>query len=417
MLDRFRVLRAMSEYGERDFTVRELAERSGVFIGTVRTCVAREQHLLEETGREKTGKRGGQYARYRVKPAKLDELRSSISSWYSQLGVAAPLAEKRIGLEVPIGLQVARDTLERLYARAESSAEKHHLLEMVRIDLKGAHDEIGRLRHRGVDPLPLAALDMFCAVLEHQAKTPDSLDSDLLKRTAENCELVVERASGQTEAPVVVDPYSPGEKEPILLVAAAGAVSPPASAGEGTSAVAHVEEPPKPASAEDLMNFKLKEIRRLDSPEEQEVEAQRAANEFVKMYPDCSISVDLGRCNNRARIAHELATQTHVFLKPHDLAEFGDDPVVYLSGVLSPMKRPVRLGERDDPVQDKAYVLNVREYRLKITQRASNDWLNPSLTGRYMLPGRVGMAALADAFEISRVADGARLFSMAMGSA
>ena len=66
-MQQYRVFVAMLELGE--FTVAELAEAADVGQATVRTTINRNAALLEEVGREETGRRGGAWIRYRLSEA------------------------------------------------------------------------------------------------------------------------------------------------------------------------------------------------------------------------------------------------------------------------------------------------------------------------------------------------------------
>jgi hypothetical protein len=110
MLEGYKIMRALSELGDGPFTVEDIMARSGVSKpGTVRTVLAREGHLVEEVGRQKTGQRGAQPKRYQLSTEALPALNERLAAIEA---VAAPQPQDRNGdSPLPSGLLAAEETL------------------------------------------------------------------------------------------------------------------------------------------------------------------------------------------------------------------------------------------------------------------------------------------------------------------
>jgi len=399
VLDRYRILKAMADSGEREFTVRDLARMSGAQIGTVRTYVNREGHLLEEVGRDETGRRGGRFARYRVKPSEIVGLRARLEAVYSELGVAAPLVNVTEDVvEVPSGLLTAKEIFERRYPQA-GEEQKRHLLEMVSIDLKGAREEIRALRRRGASIGVVTSFDSLLLALEHQLELESKTlglgerkpkaaaahaGAGWLSKIAENCFSVAGLSPKQPIASIGLSESGvpqPGERATRLP---AGANVPAASGGitldtpgisdrgaEGQSRGLRSHdsaEIPAPAA---LVIRRVEEIKTMPSTSVQASEPEKAAKEFLTLFPDPGHWDE--RDDVRARIAESAAVATYVFLRPADLAALGDDPAVYFPGVLSPVPG--------------GCVLNVRLFLARVQQRMT----------QHRVPGRIGAQVLSTA--------------------
>jgi hypothetical protein len=138
-----RVLLAMLSMD--DFTTDELSRFSGVIPATVRVVMGRHLHVLETVSKEPTNRRGGQRIRYRLTSAGRDELSrtanatrqafaSAPSTFLDSLKTYLPLQES----EIPLGLRLADDTLNRLVPQAASNSEKLDLLEAARREVQSA---------------------------------------------------------------------------------------------------------------------------------------------------------------------------------------------------------------------------------------------------------------------------------------
>ncbi|MGB9181585.1 MAG: helix-turn-helix domain-containing protein, partial [Pyrinomonadaceae bacterium] len=102
MMERYRVLGAMLAL--KEFTVNDLSRYSEVKPNTVHTTINREQKYLEKTGKEETGRRGGQCQRWRVKPDEVENLRLEFDQLFSQIKVSpGALPEPESAPEIPLG--------------------------------------------------------------------------------------------------------------------------------------------------------------------------------------------------------------------------------------------------------------------------------------------------------------------------
>jgi hypothetical protein len=133
MKERYKVLAAITAL--REFTVEDIANRTGVKQNTVSTILARDRGLLEKIADEKTGRRGGKRKRYRIKPESAESLNSELAELYTDL--PAP--------PVPLGLLAAEDTLLVRYPNGKNPQEKQRLLKLAKLDYQKGLSESRRL--------------------------------------------------------------------------------------------------------------------------------------------------------------------------------------------------------------------------------------------------------------------------------
>src|SRR6266404_9550518 len=137
MMEHYKVLSAMLAL--REFTVRDLSIYSEVRLRTVSTTISRERHYLEHMGKKQTGKKGGQWDRWRVRADQLDNLRSRITNLFVEMKTSpGVLNEPESAPQVPTALLVAEDTLLRLYPNADTPQKKRELLELAEINFNAA---------------------------------------------------------------------------------------------------------------------------------------------------------------------------------------------------------------------------------------------------------------------------------------
>lgn len=128
-----------------DFTIEELSRFSGVLPTTVKTVVDRHTHLVEIVGREQTNRRGGQRIRYRLTTdgradlnitvnATRDAFASTPPTFMESVKALLPLSES----DIPLGLRLVEDTLERLVPQATSNEEKLALLQAAKREAHSA---------------------------------------------------------------------------------------------------------------------------------------------------------------------------------------------------------------------------------------------------------------------------------------
>ncbi len=137
MMEHYKVLSAMLAL--REFTVRDLSLYSEVGLRTVSTTLSRERQYLEHMGKNQTGKKGGQWDRWRVRADQLDNLRSRITNLFVEMKTSpGVLNEPESAPQVPTALLVAEDTLLRLYPNADTPQKKRELLELAEINFNAA---------------------------------------------------------------------------------------------------------------------------------------------------------------------------------------------------------------------------------------------------------------------------------------
>jgi acetyl-CoA synthetase len=131
MFEQYRVYDAMLSLGT--FTAEELSRACHVSSNTARTIIHRNRQLLELVDHEKTGKRGGSWARYRLLPEGLSELRRRVAhlderGLTSSLRPAAP----------PAALISAEDILLDQFPAASDPDERTSLIDSAHMLVKSA---------------------------------------------------------------------------------------------------------------------------------------------------------------------------------------------------------------------------------------------------------------------------------------
>lgn len=136
VLERYRTLGAMLALGE--FSVSELVHLSGVAAPTVRTILRRENELIERTGSEATGRRGGQPNRWRLRPGVSGRLRRELEE-LELLGVGPWLGDPPADTGmVPAGIVAAEHVLLRLIPESSGFSERAKLIELAQSQLDAA---------------------------------------------------------------------------------------------------------------------------------------------------------------------------------------------------------------------------------------------------------------------------------------
>lgn len=134
----YKVLAAMLAL--KEFTVNDLASFSKVKANTVNTILARKSHLLQELGKQQTGKRGGQFIKYRLNPETINVLREEIKEIVKVIG-GTITSETEFTPNVPLGILAAEDGLASL-GQAKTDEERRQILEIAKIDIQGARADI-----------------------------------------------------------------------------------------------------------------------------------------------------------------------------------------------------------------------------------------------------------------------------------
>lgn len=202
-----------------EFTVRDLAQLTGINQHTVSTFVTRSLDIIEPTGRQETTQPGGQFIKYRIRPEKVESARASIDEQFSRLAAIRSGAS----VDVPLGLRAVEDLLSRRFQRAPND-EKAQLFELAQIRIETARAEVAALLMQvpGGPPESQRLTDRLAAV-EHMndlcAKQLDLGSSGNAEKTRNLLQLV---ADSQALAEGL---YKSGECDPAvaLLNAAIGA--------------------------------------------------------------------------------------------------------------------------------------------------------------------------------------------------
>lgn len=131
------------------FTTEELSRFSRVGLPTVRTVIERNVSKLEKIAVEATNRRGGQPIRYCLTDEGRKELAATVDETSDRLKKArAPFFDVVTSflplrdVQLPLGLRIADDTLERLVPNADSDAEKLELLEIAQRETRGSLQEL-----------------------------------------------------------------------------------------------------------------------------------------------------------------------------------------------------------------------------------------------------------------------------------
>jgi hypothetical protein len=137
-MERYKVLSAMLAL--KEFTVEDLAYFSKVKANTVSTILARESSFVQELGKQSTGRRGGQFIKYRLNPETINVLREEIKGL---VGVISGIitSETEFTPKVPLGILAAEDGLATL-GEAKTDEERRQILEIAMIDVQGARADI-----------------------------------------------------------------------------------------------------------------------------------------------------------------------------------------------------------------------------------------------------------------------------------
>lgn len=136
VLERYKTLGAALALGE--FSVPELSTLSGVREVTVRTILRRESQYLEKTGVQRTGRRGGQHMRWRLRPGAREHLRDLLRQ-LEQLGAGPWLSEHQEEDQTPLaGLIAAEDVLLRLAPAESNQVGRAELIKLARAHLDAA---------------------------------------------------------------------------------------------------------------------------------------------------------------------------------------------------------------------------------------------------------------------------------------
>jgi len=137
MSERQKILAGMLERPE--FTVPELAKRTGTKKKTVYSVIGTVRDWIAEVGQEDTGGPGGRVKRYRLRQDKAREALKEVRQLYREVRQTTPSSLEPTLL--PVGLESAWTTLIYELPSAETSEEKDRMLDLARWSLDAAFNE------------------------------------------------------------------------------------------------------------------------------------------------------------------------------------------------------------------------------------------------------------------------------------
>lgn len=146
-INKYKFLGAMLALRDR-FTLEELIRYSELNEKTVRTLFSREQHRAEFIEKVETGRPGGQVNVYKVKAEAIPALEAELETIY--FGHPKKPLEPSAAVEAPLSLVTAEDTLARRFRQATTFEERARLVELARLLLETARDEVYALV-RGIE--------------------------------------------------------------------------------------------------------------------------------------------------------------------------------------------------------------------------------------------------------------------------
>lgn len=137
--ERYRTLGAMLALG--DFNVTEIAALARVGESTVRTVLRREDDYVERVGPQRTGRRGGQPVRWRLRPGARESIRAILRE-LEDLGAGSWLDDPFAPDSPKAAVLAAEDVLLRLAPNASDSDERAELIKLARAQAETAEGTI-----------------------------------------------------------------------------------------------------------------------------------------------------------------------------------------------------------------------------------------------------------------------------------
>ncbi len=135
MRERYKTLGAMLALG--DFSVAEIAALAQVEESTVRTILRRESGYVERVGPQRTGRRGGQPFRWRLRPEARESIRVILQELVN-LGAGSWLDDPFESASPEAPVMAAEDVLLRLAPNASDSDERAELIKLARAHIETA---------------------------------------------------------------------------------------------------------------------------------------------------------------------------------------------------------------------------------------------------------------------------------------
>jgi phosphoglucosamine mutase len=139
MRERYKTLGAMLALGE--FSVAEIAMLAGVGESTVRTVLRREDDYVERVGPQRTGRRGGQPVRWRLRPAARESIRAVLRE-LENLGAGSWLDDASAPEGPMAAVLAAEDVLLRRAPAAGGAEERAELIKLARAHVETAEGTI-----------------------------------------------------------------------------------------------------------------------------------------------------------------------------------------------------------------------------------------------------------------------------------
>jgi hypothetical protein len=160
MSERIHVLLAILGLAGSEFTVFDIAEKTGVNVATVRTVLGRERRFVRELGRSEGESRGGRAIKYGLDETAVSELRKEVSDLREAfIGGESDKSSELRSLEPP-SLIAAQDILSRQLPKAEDNDEKTELLQAANRYLSVTWQTIQCMREGSPDLWRLKILTM-----------------------------------------------------------------------------------------------------------------------------------------------------------------------------------------------------------------------------------------------------------------
>jgi phosphoglucosamine mutase len=124
-----------------DFSVAEIAALAQVGKSTVRTVLRREGNYVERVGPQRTGRRGGQPVRWRLRPGARESIRAILRE-LEDLGAGSWLDDPSAPDSPKAAVLAAEDVLLRLAPTASDSDERAELIKLARAHVETAEGTI-----------------------------------------------------------------------------------------------------------------------------------------------------------------------------------------------------------------------------------------------------------------------------------
>ena len=177
MHERYRTLGAFLTL--RDFSVAEVAAFARVGESTVRTVLHREDNYVEQVGTERTGRRGGQPIRWRLRPEAYESIRAILRE-LEILGARSWRDDSANPDSPKAAVLAAEDVLLRRVPGARDSDERAKLIKLARIHMHTAEATIASPQEAGYISDHLRIVRLLLELeecLEQSITQPESPDA------------------------------------------------------------------------------------------------------------------------------------------------------------------------------------------------------------------------------------------------